>query len=363
MEPHAAPAGEAVHAELLELLTSLLPEAWRHDVRVELAPGNLTLYFRDADGRAHGFDIRHKHEGVPSLVEGDALAYSYQNADPSAEPVLLLDAHRSALAAFAARDADIAPWVSRTLTTDPVFAQSAVQTRHDLDPAPSALAARVAALLPEAWRREVTTFTTASGFVVRFRDAEGQRHALEGRRLNPSEPALVAGKALGFAYQLDDPSLDVAAWIDRYREALAAFVAHEDELVAMLPEPKAHTANPAVALDDDAPPAPEGFLRALTDMLPPAWRRDVAATWLPGNGGAALRFRDEHGVLHLFDIRRMVERQPALVPGAVLGFSYAVADDRLDESAAVTKYRELFQSWVAREAELDALLGEPPAQG
>ena len=57
----------------------------------------------------------------------------------------------------------------------------------------------------------------------------------------------------------------------------------------------------------------------LTDLLPPAWRRDVAATWLPGNGGAALRFRDEHGVLHLFDIRRMVERVRAGQTAEVAG--------------------------------------------
>ena len=237
--------------------------------------------------------------------------------------------------------------------------ESVVLTRHDLDPAPEALTARVTALLPPAWRNDVTTFTSTSGFVVRFRDEAGQRHALEGRRLHPNEPSLVAGKVLGFSYQVDDVALDAIAWIDRYREALAAFVAHEDELAAMLPPPTAHTASVAVAPTDEEPPAPDAFRDALAAMLPPPWRNDVAATWLTGNGGAALRFRDEAGVTHLLDIRRMVAQQPALVPGAVLGFSYAVVDERLDESVAVPKYRELFQSWVAREVELDALLGEP----
>ncbi|MFO0629322.1 MAG: hypothetical protein U0325_27345 [Polyangiales bacterium] len=359
MDPHAAPAGGAAPAELVELLTTMLPEGWRHDVRVEPAPGSLTLHFRDADGHPHAFDIRPRHEDTPALVSGDALAFSYQSAEGPGEATLLLDAHRNALAALAAREAEISPWIARTLVPDAPIAQSALGTRHDLDAAPGDLATLTTSLLPEAWRHDVEVFTAMTGFVMRFRDADGQRHAFDARRLHANEPALVAGKALGFSYQVDDPALDPTRWIDRYREALAAFVAREDELAALLPAPAAHVPTAVEEPSDDEPPTPDAFRDALAAMLPEGWRREVTSTWLPGDVGAALYFRDEAGVRHMIDIRRMSAQQPALVPGAKLGFSYGVVDARLDEGAVVTKYRELFQSWLPREAELDALLGEP----
>ncbi|MDP3173927.1 MAG: hypothetical protein Q8M88_05785, partial [Phenylobacterium sp.] len=93
--------------ELTSLLTSLLPEGWRHAVSVNIWFDGFIVHFQDAAGRRHAFDVRRFHPGDPTFVAGEALAYSYLRVEEVAAQLAVQERYRATLLAFAARERDL----------------------------------------------------------------------------------------------------------------------------------------------------------------------------------------------------------------------------------------------------------------
>lgn len=343
-------------AALLSLVTELLPEPWRRDVRVERLVGAVTVHFRDAEGLRHAFDARPLQAESRATISGEHLAFSYQEVDPEVDALAMLDAYRDALQAFAAREADLRPWMTR-----------APKLRDDCEPAPAALREALVASLPEAWRGEAEAYATLDGFELRFRDESGLLHCFEGRRLGVDVPAFVRGEQLAFASSVLDARVDPTSWSERYREALAGFVANEAQIVDALGEvvlegPEFEHDGPARGELEfeprtDCEPAPEALVELLSRSLPPEWRREVAAYFT--FDGFVLRFRDAEGHPHGLEGLRARVGVGALVRGARMLFSHERLARGLDLSALIGKYTEALRDFSAHEDEILALLPPP----
>lgn len=387
MEEHLPPD----HGALAELLRSLLPETWRHDVFVTPAPPGFVLQFSDESGRRHTLDARAASPDTPALVAGEILAYSYTLDDPNADPGETLDAYRAALTAIAAREAEVVQAVAKAASDDadhlpepgapPAVPDASAQRLE------GSLPARVQSLLPEAWRAEVEVVSALDGFDARFRDEKGTWHQWEAR-VDPQTPSLVRGARLGFSYLKIDERLDEASAVPLYRDAMQALVAQEDALLADLeaeraettpshdePPPDAAAAEPpesplnhytaplkvdAAAPFPDERTAPAALAALLHDALPEAWRREVAARVSPR--GYTLRFRDSAGHLHVLDARWRRNDTEAFVAGEAMAYAYAItdADPSLVAPATIDSYRSLLTGLAAREAEILPLLKGRP---
>lgn len=343
-------------ATLLSLATALLPEHWRRDVRVVRLVGAVTVHFRDAEGLRHAFDVRPLQAESRATISGEHLAFSYQEVDPEVDALAMLDAYRDALQAFAAREEDLRPWMTR-----------APKLRDDCEPASASLREALVASLPEAWRGDAEAHATLDGFELRFRDEAGMLHCFEGRRLGVDVPAFVRGEHLAFASSVLDARIDPTAWSERYREALAAFVANEAQIVDALGG--ASVEGPEFEHDllargelefeprTDCEPAPEALVELLSPLLPPEWRHEVAGFFT--FDGFVLRFRDDDGRPHGLEGMRTRVGVGALVRGARMLFSHERLARGLDLSALIGRYTEVLREFATREDEILALLPPP----
>jgi hypothetical protein len=334
-------------AELEALARGALPEAWRHDLAVSLTPGGFIVRFRDAEGRRHAFDAREARSGEPTLVSGRALAFSYLCLEEGAEETALAGEYRAALAALAARESDLLPWLSLSPEAPPPPDHSAAPPNDPLlHPAPPELAAIVREALPEAWRHDMAAVMTTGGLVARLHDPQGTRRAFDVREIRPGEPALVSGRVLAFSYlSLDGETVEVDR-INEYRTVLGALAAREEDMLPWL-----RTTNSPTA-EDPLRPNSRGFISLLTGLLPPAWRTGVDVVM--GLEGFTLTFQDGAGVRHMLEARLLRSGLPALVRGQQLGFSYRKVDPALDESVMVQQYREALEAFRAHEGQLVA---------
>lgn len=343
----------AENPEFLSLVREILPEGWRHDVRIERASGCVFVRFRDEAGHAHAFDVRVPQTNFVATVEGQRLAYSYIEVDPEVDALDLLEAYRAALQSLAAHEAALLPFVLEPSAPRP-----------DCTPAPPALRDALVEALPEEWRNNVVAFSTLDGFEVHFSDAAGIPLALDGRYIDPALDAMARGERLAFAYVIRDPRADTFAWYERYREALKRFVAHEPALAAALdsiqrrpmppkaPDPVDPTPDVPALLD-----APAGLQALLTALLPEDWRHDVRAYLT--EEGFLVRLRDAEGRQHRLDGQFLAFNAKALVRGQRLGFAYEGETNEVTPAALLNTYTEVLKGFAAREGEILAFL--PPA--
>jgi hypothetical protein len=98
-------------AELRALVVAILPEDWRAGLSLALQPAQLTVSSRDANGAARTLDLRRGSPDTPSLVPGRDLAYAYVAQPGETVSDQQIAAIRRVLAAFADREADLAPWL------------------------------------------------------------------------------------------------------------------------------------------------------------------------------------------------------------------------------------------------------------
>ena len=235
------PDGPAAPEGLTAIVREALPEAWRTHLRVLVSTGSFMVGFCDEKGRQHAFDVRKVANGSPAFITGQALGYSYTLVDPRIAEDVELEAYRSALAALAARESEILPWLTLPAASeDGDGAEAGNEPRDDVDypdlgAAPEALTRRVVVLLPTECQPGAEVVLIPDGFAVKFQDAtSGIRHVLEARPLVGGFPALVRGRQFGFSYLKVDEALDEAAMVPRYREVLRAFVEQERQLAADL---------------------------------------------------------------------------------------------------------------------------------
>lgn len=356
-----APAGEG----LRELLVAALPEAWREGAEAFVTADGFELRFRDETGALHGFDGRRVGAGVTAFVQGEALAFAYSVLDARVDAARWAERYREALAPFVEREGAMV----EALKSDPGFGRvsteaaaaqgdlrddgvDAAATRTDCEPAPEALSALLLSILDARWRGDARAFVTPDGFVVRGRDEDGRSHGFEGRFSHAGVRAMIRGARLGYAYErLSDG--DLSALFDAFNETLRAFAAREGEVLPLLEAALRKPDVPTLGTHErEVSPELLGLLR---EEVPEAWRGSLSATILT-NESLTVRARDADGIAHELDLRRLRRHQPSMVQGAALGYSYRKSDPRLDEDAAIPKYRELFARLVAREAELVALL-------
>ncbi|MDP3213505.1 MAG: hypothetical protein Q8S73_05340 [Deltaproteobacteria bacterium] len=351
-------------AALTSLLSSLLPEGWRHEVSATLSPpGGMVLHFRDAAGRQHAFDVRRQLPGTASFVTGEALAYGYLRVDEAVDEVAALKDYRAALTALAARERDLLPWIEDAPPAPPAEGAPEVFLASVSHLATAPLTALLTSLLPEGWRREVTVAAWPSGFALHFHDADGHRHAFDARRLQPGEPAFVAGETLAYGYLRVDPAVDEAAVLEDYRAALTALAQHERELLPHLASassgvPEEEAAPPLVARSDEYP-APPALTALLASLLPEAWRHEVSAALSPP-GGLVLHFQDAAGHRHALDARPRRPGAAAFVAGEALAYSYLHVDDAIDAVALMEEYRAALTALAAREREFSPFLQDLP---
>ena len=346
--------------ELAALLAALLPEAWRNRVAATLTPGGFALRFEDLSGHAHLLSARPRHHNEPAFVEGQALSFGYTLVDPAVDEAAAAPAYRAALEAFAAREGGITPWLTEETgaLTGEGLATGVFEPFPDERPAPAGLVALLEAALPEAWRGDVSVALIDEGFVLRFADAEGRRHILEARR-GDATPSLVKGQSLGVSYRAVEDASDEVSLVAAYRAAATAFLAREDELLTWLtaaPAPENEgLATGTFAVFPDERPAPAALVALLEAALPEAWRHDLSVALTPQ--GFVMRFADAEGRKHILEARHGDE-SPALVKGHTLGFSYRAVDEARDEVSLVATYRDALTSFVAREDDLLAFMGD-----
>ena len=369
--PLSAEASEALPdehpapASLVSTLRAALPEAWRHAVQASLSPGGFIFRFRDAEGRQHALDARELRLVPSAFVSGGALGYSYTIVDPAVDEASVIDGYRSVLTALAARESDLLP----SLALSPAEAEgrpNAVASEPSWKgpfpnekPAPSELEALARGALPEAWRHDVAVSLTPGGFIVRFRDAEGRRHAFDAREARSGEPTLVSGRSLAFSYLCLEEGAEETALAGEYRAALAALAARESDLLPWLSlsPVEAEGADTAVAATPswkgpfpNEQPAPPELDAVVRGALPEAWRHDLALSLTPG--GFIVRFRDAGGTRYALDARQIRPDEPTLVSGRVLAFSYLQLEEGVEETAVVGEYRAALAALAAREADL-----------
>lgn len=235
--PHATvdptpdvPALVAAPAELQALLASLLPEAWRHDLRAYLTEEGFLLRFRDVDGRAHRLDGKYLFAGTQALVRGQRLGFSHEGGAAEVTPAALVSAYVEVLRSFVAREEEILSF----LPPPPSVASGAPRWRQRPDPRALSqpLLDLLRGALPEAWRADATAFFMADETVsLRARDEQGVLHAIQGGDVSRSPAALVKGSLIGFWYSRLDPRLDEEATLPLYREIMGRLVAHEADIV------------------------------------------------------------------------------------------------------------------------------------
>jgi hypothetical protein len=339
-----------------------LPEAWRHDLAVSLTPGGFIVRFRDAEGRRHAFDAREARSGEPTLVSGRSLAFSYLCLEEGAEETALAGEYRNALAALAARESDLLPWIDRDAPTDAPWLPGA-------QPASWELAAIVTSLLPADWRSEVEVLTLPEpAFWVRCRMHDFVSvHAFEARPLAQMAAPLVTGARLGYGPWPTDPPRDEAT-LAIYRQTLAAFAAREADLLAKIPGVEAPARDDASKRPSswgqgpdefpDRSPASADFAAQVTGLLPSTWRGGAVTTMFPG--GFAVEFKDAAHTRHKLEARLLEGGFPALVRGRRLGFSYLKVDANLNEDVMVPKYREALKGFVEHEDALASALHSAP---
>lgn len=363
------------------LLLSLLPEAWRRDVTVTNSPQGFSLFFTDENGRRHHFEVGPLGSGETreALVLGESLGYGYLVVDPALDVALVVDRYREVLTGFAEAEYDLvaallaAPHDSSE-EQPPQEGQGAAQAApstagaepfaNELSASPE-LVSIVTRALPEAWRASLSVTLAPDGFVVRFTDGDGHRHALDARALG--EGAFVRGQELGFSYTIVDTHVDEGRMLDAYRAALTELASHEQELLPWLhrvapPAPvEEHAALRDFVPAADEYSAPERLVEVLTEALPEALRHDVVVKLEPG--GLVLRCRDAEGGRHIFRASESKPDQPALVSGLTLGFSYLRADEAMQEHLVVGDYRSTLAVLVSREAEILPWLVVPASAG
>lgn len=349
------PAPEGLRAALLRAL----PEAWRGEVEAYTTADGFELRFRDAAGMLHGFDGRRVGAEVAAFVRGEQLAFAYAVLDARVDAMNWTEKYREALDGFVAHEGEIMSalreLVAESTESQPASPQQGetdFAPRTDLEPAPDALVELLEARLPPEWRHEVVAYFSSDGFVLRFRDAQGRPHGLEGARIRPGVGALVRGSRMNFAYEPLAAGLDLSVLIIGYTEALRAFAACEDELVALLPPPRVEADLPAPQhREDHEAPVPDALVELVRGMLPEPWRADLGLA-IVSEESLIVRARDAAGILHALDVRRLNRNQPCMIRGAALGYSYTRVDPRLDEAATMPLYREVLERFIAREPEI-----------
>ncbi len=357
------PGERPAPAELVAVVRAELPEAWHRELSVSLTQGGFVLQFVDEAGVRHALDAREISPEAPTLVSGRVLAFSYLFIEGGVEETAQAGEYRAVLSRLASREDAILPWLDATPPPADVAApvnEEAATALPDEHPAPPELAAILREALPEAWRHEVTATLSPSGFLLRFRDAEGRQHALDARELRLAPSVLVSGQSLGYSYTLVDPALDEAAVLDGYRAALTAISLREDDLLPWLsfsPD-EAEGLPTAVASGHtwkgplpNERPAPAELVAVVSAELPEAWRHELSVSLT--QGGFVLQFVDEAGVHHALDAREISPEAPTLVSGRVLAFSYLFIEGGVEETAQAGEYRAVLSRLASRE---DAIL-------
>lgn len=219
-----APAG------LQTLLASLLPEAWRHDVRAYLIEEGFLVRFRDADGRSLRLDGQYLVNGTKALVRGQRLGFSHEGVSAEVTPPPLMNAYAEVLRSFAAHEGEIFAF----LPPPPEVVGGVPRPRRRRDPRAlsQSLVDLLRGALPEPWRADATAFFTADTTIsLRARDEQGVLHAIQGDDLSRCPTTVVKGARIGFWYARLDPRLDEEAALPLYREIMGRLVAQEDEIV------------------------------------------------------------------------------------------------------------------------------------
>jgi hypothetical protein len=351
--PDCTPAPPALRATLVDAL----PEGWRNNVVAFSTLDGFEVHFTDEAGIPLALDGRYVDPAVGAMVRGDRLAFAYVIRDPRADTFAWYERYREALKRFVANEPAIvaaldvalrrpAPRGEPDATVDPTPDVPAL-----LD-APAGLQSLLTSLLPEAWRHEVRAYLTDEGFLVRFRDADGRAHRLDGQHLFSGTKALVRGQRLGFSHEGVNAEVTPTPLVNAYLEVLRSFAAHEGEIFAFVPPP------PEVVPGAPRPRRrrdPRALSQSLVDLLrgalPEPWRADATAFFVTDNT-ISLRARDEQGVLHAIQGDDVAHCPTTLVKGARIGFWYSRLDPRLDEEAAVPLYREIMGRLVAQEDEI-----------
>ena len=206
-------ATESVEARLTarEQLVALLPEAWRGEVAVHRHDGGAHIRAVSREGTVRTFEL-HRPEG------SDPARFSFADAPRDAAE----RAAREALDAHASRFIDLLTTASRG------------DLWNDADDAPAGLTEKLSELLPAEVRAGLRVQAIPHGFCALLTDAQGTRHALEGRRVEAGLPALVRGARLGFSYLKVDPALDEVSAVRWYRTVFQSLVAHEGALADAL---------------------------------------------------------------------------------------------------------------------------------
>ncbi len=220
-EPPNDPLIRPAAPELVAIVAEALPDTWRRDLDVTLTEHGFVARLRDATDAWHTLYVHEIHPDAPALLTGAGLAYAYLLLDGQAEDAARTAQYRAVLQRLLDREERILPWL---------------QEDKPARPASPGLLALVDELLPAPWRTGVEVVLGVDGFTLGFRDGGGVRHMLEVRLLSAGRPSLVRGEQLGFAYRKVDPALEDTVMVQRYREALLGFVAHEAQLVTRMQE-------------------------------------------------------------------------------------------------------------------------------
>lgn len=352
MEPPTPQAADP----LTDLLRGLLPERWRHDVATTLYAEGFTLSFTDDDGRRHAFDARPIEPDEPALVTGAALAYSYTQLDESLDVSAELDGYRAALNAIAAREAEFLPLLGPGPGAEAASQVGQLSVPIDQS-APDWLVGILRGALPEGWSIEGCAPASGGHLILSCRDPEGRQHVFECGRITPGAATFVTGRELAFSYTAVDPAVDVtqAKVTDTYRSILTALAARESEILPWLSgdADEGHAADYTLRDDprwqghSDQVPAEGALSTRVLDLLPADWRVDFAVMLI--TDGFAVCFSGADGRRHMLEARHLEAGFPALVSGRHFGFSYFKMDPKLDEAAAVPRYREVLQGFLAQE--------------
>jgi hypothetical protein len=111
----AAPIGLPGHRDqtqsegpLPDRLRPLLPPDWREAVSVALISGGFAVSFADASGHQHMLEARALEAGLPSLMNGKHLGFSYFKIDPRIDEVATVPKYREVLKRFIDQEDQIA---------------------------------------------------------------------------------------------------------------------------------------------------------------------------------------------------------------------------------------------------------------
>ncbi|MFO0626846.1 MAG: hypothetical protein U0325_14635 [Polyangiales bacterium] len=99
------------------------------------------------------------------------------------------------------------------------------------------------------------------------------------------------------------------------------------------------------------------LIALVREILPARWRHDVRVE--RSSGCLFIRFRDDEGHNHAFDIRVPQSDVVATVEGARLAYSYIEVDPEVDALDLLDAYREALQTLAAHEAVLSPFVLEP----